>query len=266
MVDESLSEEDFRNLTTKLRFRLSDMGCIEFKQDERRRWYALPPAIASTADDPDSAVLCGARTPGLLSRLEAAAQRCGISIQRIEQEDLPDWICLTGEAEALKRAAAIAEIRYMTDIVAELASRLEPLEITAARAPMGRRITEWKLQFFEPRTGRWEASPINHTVVQCSPTYGSPIYLVEVSRKKEIQMPKREAVFLALAMNNRRVAGYNHEHGKLAVPTYAPLPDRCARLACLASQKCGKLSSGMVEYGPMPERVARFILAAIGQS
>ena len=39
----------FRKLTTKLRFRLSDMGCIEFQQEKRRRctpchlrWHQRP--------------------------------------------------------------------------------------------------------------------------------------------------------------------------------------------------------------------------------
>ena len=115
-------------------------------------------------------------------------------------------------------------------------------------------------------SGRWETSALGHTVIKCSPTYGNSIYLVEISRTKTVQMPKRDAVYLALAMNSRQVASFDHERRILSIPTYAPLPDRCARLACLASEKCGIVSDGMAEYGPMPERVAHFILAAVGQS
>ena len=126
-------------------------------------------------------------------------------------------------------------------------------------------MTGWREQFFDVGSGRWEASALNHTAIQCTPMYGNPIYLVEVSRTKTVQMPKREAVYLALAMNSRKVAGYDCDRRTLRIPTYAPLPDRCARLACLAAEKCATVSGGMVEYGPLPGRVAYFILAAVGQ-
>lgn len=266
MTGEQLNENELQKRVHKLRYHLSDMGCIQFLRQKRLRWNALPPCIVSIPDTPRVSVLCGARSPGLLLQVQAACTQNSVAIERTEQDSLPDWLQLSGEIEAIQRVARVAEVDYVADILTESIAKIESLEQMADRAPVGKRIAGWKERFFDLQTGRWETSSIDHSVVECTPIHGESIYLVQVSRKRMIRMPKREAVFLALAMNGRKIAQYDRGRKMLIIPTFASLPEHYSRIASIVSSGIGKVSNRTVEYGPISERNAHLLLVALGQA
>lgn len=80
-------------------------------------WRVAPPVIAGLAPELGAtAVLCGARTPALLERLEQAAEVSGAKVNRVAQENLPSVITITAAAQtALVETAKKAKLPHIAD-------------------------------------------------------------------------------------------------------------------------------------------------------
>ena len=70
----------------------------------------------------------------------------------------------------------------------------------------------------------------------------------------------------AAALARVSIVSYEATTFLLRVPMHAPLPEPCARLACISSGNVGAIDDGAVLYSPVPPRVAGLILASLGQS
>lgn len=86
---------------------LAALGHVEAAADGT--WRIAPPVLAALADEAGSApmaVLCGARTPKVLERLQAACAQIGTTFCETPQEKRPSVIAVTGTSQTVLLATA----------------------------------------------------------------------------------------------------------------------------------------------------------------
>jgi len=259
-------EEEFSDFVMRLRFRLSDLCYADFFPERRNRWRTLPPMLVSFAETPDRALACGGRTPSLLARFESAAQADCCAIETSAIEALPDAVVLRGDPEDITAVAANCGIHHLTDFASHLWERIVPVDVLLSRAPERDPMINWRQRFFDLGGVRWVDEPILRTACEFTPQFGLGVTLVQISRTKWVEMPRREAIYVAAALAGMPLLTYNAEDQALIVPARAALPTACARLACVQSGNLGVYEKGSVRYAPISLRVARIVMAAVGQT
>lgn len=263
VADSNASGQD---AALQMQFRLSELGDIDFLPEKRRRWQIVPPVLAGFPERQDEAVLCGGRTPALLASLSAAAETWACSLEQEPRAELPDKIRIRGEPNALAAMASAARIKCELDFAANLACRIVPIHTQLAAAPTEDLMIRWQRKYFDLRAQRWVDEPLRRTACECISQYGRRATYVQVSRTRWVRMPKREALYAAASLSGIALALYDAATRRLSAPMHAPLPDQCARLACVSSGSVGTLNGGRVHYSPVSPRIAEIILAALGQS
>ena len=253
-------------LIRTLRFRLSDLGFLDFLLDKRKRWQVPPPVLASFPENRETAILCGGRSPDLVAGLKLAAATNQCSIRCEERPSLPDHIIVTGQINQLEALAASTRIRLSADFAQELIEHFVTIESLLAEAQSGEAMIGWRQEFFDLQTCRWTADRLSRTVCKCASKYGRTMTFLQISRTKTVVLPGREAIYGAAMLSGTSIVSYDAESKTVSVPMSAPLPDACARLACISSGKAGTIDEGLVRYAPVPPRVARIILASLGQN
>jgi hypothetical protein len=263
--DDQADEDQSRKLIQSTRFRLSEVGSVDFAPEKNRRWQVLPPVLAFFPEEPHKAVLCGGRSPALVSTLHklAAEHRC--QLQANERPGLPDHITLSGEADALGAIAAGVSIRCSTDFAEELIESFVTIDKHLANAPVQDLMIGWSRRYFDLKSFRWTTDSIPRTVCECTSRYGRTLTFLQISRTKTVLLPRREAIYGAAAISAVPILNYDPITCVLRVPMHAPLPDACARLACISSCNVGLLDGGFVSYRPISARIAKIILASLGQ-
>jgi hypothetical protein len=264
-IDEARNEDEMRSLIRSTRFRLSDTGSVDFIADKRRRWQVLPPVFASFPENGDRAVLCGGRSPGLVALLNKSAEQLGCTVAAKQRRQLPDEIVVSGESSAIDAVAAACGVRRSPDYGEELIESFVTIEKHLANAPAGELMINWERRYFDLQSRRWTTNTLSHTVCECTSRYGRSITLVQISRTRMVVLPRREAIYGAAALSGVPIVFYDQDHSLLKVPMHAPLPDACARLACISSGSVGTLNDGFVCYENVPPRLAKIIFASVGQ-
>jgi hypothetical protein len=262
--DERL-EEVLGDLVTRTRFRLSDIGSVTFSADNRRRWQVIDPVLASFTENPNRGVLCGGRSPALIQLLNSVAGSEQCTIETRPRPNLPDLIAVIGTPAALNKVADACQVKRATDFAEEMISKFVPISQQLSLAPSGQLMIGWKRQYFDLDSKQWTANPIARTACECISQYGRRKTFLQVSKKKIVELPRREAIYAAASLARAPIVSYDSVSQGLRVPARAPLPEICARLACISSENVGDLSNGTVRYSPVPRRVARLILASLGQ-
>ena len=255
-----------RDAAVQMRFRLSELGDIDFFPEKRRRWQIVPPLLAGFPERQGEALLCGGRTPALLASLSAAAETWACSLEQEPRAELPDKIRIRAGPDALTAVASATRIKCELDFAAELARRIVPIHTQLAAAPTEDLMIRWQRKYFDLRTQQWVDKPLRHTACECVSQYGRRATYVQVSRRRTVRMPKREALYAAASLSGIALVLYDAETRRLSAPMRAPLPDPCGRLACVSSGSVGTLNGGRVHYSPVSPRIAEIILAALGQS
>lgn len=260
------NEAELLRLAATARFRLSEEGSVEFSKDGRKRWRVLPPVLASLPEDPGSAALCGGRCPGLLMRLRSAAEACRCRVETKPREALPDRVGVAGAPEALDAVAAAAGIGRSRNFAGEMAGGFVPVDALLARAPAAEPMTGWRRRWFDLASRRWTDRELPRAVCEYTPQHGPGVVLLPVSRRRTVKLPRREALYAAASLAGASLLSYDAASETLRAPMHAPLPEGCARLACISSGSFGQVEDGCVCYRPVPLRVAGLILACLGQS
>lgn len=248
-----------------MRFRLSELGDIDFFPEKRRRWQIVPPFLAAFSERPGEAVFCGGRTPASIALLNAAASQLQCTITQEPRRGLPDKLRVIGPPAAISEVACAAGVGYSSDLAAEIACHIVPIDVQLSAAPVEEMMIRWQRKYFDLRTQQWRDEPLRRTACECVSKYGRRITYVQVSRTKTVRLPKREALYAAAAISGITLASYDADKQTLSVPMHAPLPDACARLASISSGSVGALDRGRVSYAPVPPRPAEIIMAALGQ-
>jgi len=108
---------------------LSLLAHVEIQQDGS--WQVAPPAFAVIGDESDggkTAILCGARTQGVLERLTKACELNGGELRRHQQTDRPQCIIVAApSASALSAIANVSGIPRQRDAGFTLLACLPPI-------------------------------------------------------------------------------------------------------------------------------------------
>jgi hypothetical protein len=82
----------------EVRFTLQRLGHVEFySAGSENGWRIVPPTIAFREGTPSEGLLCGARLPDLLDRLNAASD---LAVARFQVAGMPERILVSGESHA----------------------------------------------------------------------------------------------------------------------------------------------------------------------
>ena len=262
---EERQEEVLDHLITRTRFRFSDIGSVTFSADNRRRWQVIDPVLASFSENPDRGVLCGGRSPALIQLLNSVARSEQCTIEIRPRPNLPDLIGVIGTPVALNKVANACQVRRAVDFAEEMIRKFVPISEQLSRAPSRELMIGWKRQYFDLDSKQWTANPIARTACECISQYGRRKTFLQVRKKMIVELPRREAIYAAASLARTPIISYDSVSQGLFVPARAPLPEICARLACISAENVGDLSNGTVRYSPVPRRVARLILASLGQ-
>lgn len=96
---------------------LATLGHLELLPNEN--WMIAPPILAGLPSQPDgaaNAVLCGARTPGLLASLSTACANAGVLLETIERPQGPAVVRVAAASDrALSSVASAAGLPFQDD-------------------------------------------------------------------------------------------------------------------------------------------------------
>lgn len=253
-----------------LRTRFSDLGFAEFFVDGTDRWRSFSPLLAASPHQPGEAILTGARTTRLVERLRDASAR--FQCQTFEVV-VDGFTSVKVHGRRLREAAAYAKIAFEQDIGRRLARDLVPLDqiIRDARPrPMPR---SWAVRSFDFRRMTWVDAELPATVVERTSPYGERVYFVHPPEGVPFALPKREAIYAAAwvcADARQRQTGrgipiiqYRPRQNELVTFATAPLPEPCARAACLAGGRASILRDRFIVYERVPPVLASVILVSM---
>jgi hypothetical protein len=141
---------------------LAVLGHVELEADNR--WRVAPPVLAALGEESEqraNAVLCGARTRGLVDRLAKACTAQGAEMQSIAQSKRPDCLLVTAATTSdLCAIATAAALNWQRDAAFTLLASLPtiatwprtPCQMVAGKVEEVRRFSKSNL--------RWTASSI----------------------------------------------------------------------------------------------------------
>jgi hypothetical protein len=257
-------------LHQRVRFNLERLAHVEFGATEcENGWRVVPPTLAlSEHGNAVTGVLCGARTPKLMERIERAAG--GLSFERASQPDCPDIIRMhaTGEKSLIKlaqREGLLCQVDTPTSLLSRLPSvdaikgwRREPLP-TAGR--------EWEVKHFiiERKVMKWrtitlqEANAPDAQGLFCFTRFQMPQYFLREGLET-ISLPGAVGKYHVLSRRQRRVLRYDRTERRLALPAIFRPPLLTERALILCSGFPPSLSvvygRPRLTYRDIPEEVA----------
>lgn len=258
-------DTDVRALCRDVSRGLSELGHVDIFIEGSDRWKVRQPVLGGLCHRPGTAVLCGARSPGLLRSLEESAAVSGCRLVVDPAGDLPAEVRLEGSSGSVASAAAAAELLYVPDLAAVLCSCLVPLLKQLETASEDVAMHNWSTRSFDLTTQRWVEGILPKTAQEYESRYGVRRYLVETRHRKLVRMSRREAVYAAAAQHRKQLAIYDPTAGQLTVPDSAPLPDGFARAACLSSGRRSRFEGGRIVYPDVPPDIAALLLVTAGQ-
>lgn len=114
---DAIPADEFGAVSRRTLGNLRLLGHIEL--DDQSAWRVAPPVLAALpkqAQDRAAAVLCGARTPGILRRLDRACRDADARIEETKKDDLPPVIRVLADCpDTLVRVAELSGIHFQED-------------------------------------------------------------------------------------------------------------------------------------------------------
>lgn len=259
------ADDDLDRLCRSLRVALSDLGHADFFIGGTQKWRVLPPVLGGLVMQQESAVLCGARTPGLIKMLESAGEKHGCSVHRRVEDLAPLTIHLVGSKESMSKVATEVHLPYVDNFAATMCERLEPIAEQLTRTQEERPPINWKVRSFDLQSMRWVDGLMARSACEFTPMFGRPAYFVHKRRGRLFRMGRREAVYASAMLQDSRLAAYDPDSYALSTPLEAPLPEPFARIACLCSGQLAEVSGGRLRYEKVPQDIAAALVVAAGQ-
>lgn len=261
-------DRDLTQLRRSLRVRLSDFAYADFFINDSSRWKILPPLAAGLLAPANAAILIGARTPSLVSEVEASAARTGVAVVCETWDDSPAVIRLEGTPSALNACVVGARIDYAEDYAWRLAATLNPIPALLDRP---RRDTDhapinWVPRSFDLHSQEWVDGLRPNTACEFTPRYGRPRYFVSNRRRRLLEVAsRRNAVYAAAYTQRISLGAYDAATRTLSAPLSSPFPEAYARVACVCSGRRADVRQGRIAYDGVPSEVATVLLTALGQ-
>jgi hypothetical protein len=258
-------DDDVGNLCRTLRISLSDLGYAEFFVGGSQKWKVLPAVLGGLALQTEVAVLCGARTPGLIEGLESVAGKFGCAVHRHPEELAPAFISVIGPRDTVSRVAAEASLPYVENLASSMFEMVEPIEGQLARAVEENPPINWKVRSFALRSMQWVDGLLARSACEFTPMYGHPVYFLHKRRGRLFRLGKREAVYASAMLQDFSLLSYSPASCELTTPLEAPLPESFARTACLCSGQLAEIKGGRLRYKNVPQDTAAALVIAAGQ-
>ena len=258
-------DTDLSDLCRYLRVVLSDLACVDFFVGGTQRWKVLPATLGRLRARPDIALLCGGRTPTLISLLETASTRNGCRILYHRETNAPSLLHVSGPSDALANIAQEVGLVYQEDLAGAICQNLNPIprileSIVEERPPIN-----WRVRSYDLQSMKWVEGLLPRSACEYSPMYGRSSYFLHKRRGKLLRMSKREAVYASAALQSVRLVEYDPSMRILSTLVEAPLPEMFARVASVCSGRMGEVSGGRIKYKDVPPTVASVLLGAVGQ-
>jgi hypothetical protein len=252
-----------KDVARLLRLRFSDLAIAEFFIDGSERWQAFGPLLASSPHDPQTALLAGARTPNLIERLRKSAAAAGCQVFELAVEGLFTSVKVHGRE--LRSVAEAADIEYERDIGRRLALCIPTLDDERGRNQSREPPRNWAVSSFDYDQMIWREGPEHGPAIEMTSKYEERAYFVRARDGGITRLPKRFALYAGAAVQGVELARYDSRTLDLVAPAAAPLPEPCARAACLAGGRASVVRNRRVLYENVPARLAGIILASLEQ-
>jgi hypothetical protein len=252
--------------------RLSELGHVsfEFPSSGGGSWRCFRPVLGGLATA-GTAVLTGARTPGLVERIDSACASTGARVERVDIPGRPTIIRVIGPELKLDETAMIGGTRFVPELAVDLCRTLNPVSALLNSAAVEAAPVNWETHFFDVASRRWrvadsEAALRTTTAFEFRPAFGGRRYFVRDSRRGLLRMRDRsEAAYAAALLNREAMLGYDGDRRVLSVPIGAPLPQEMARAAVAATGTPPSFAGQHLRYNGVSASVAGPLLAAAGQ-
>jgi len=264
-------EDALLPLHQRVRLNLERLGHVEFDAAEcENGWRVVPPSLAVCQHaEGVTAVLCGARTPGLLKRIEDSAN--GLSFERTPHPDCPDVIRVRAAAsEPFAALASRENLLFAPDSPVALLSNIPPVDAFGGwrREPLPSTGKEWNIRKFviEKRTIEWRAVTLqeaNGPGVQGLfrfTLYQRPKYFLRDGHTT-VTLPGAIGKYRVMLGRQRRYLKYDRAERRLSLPAIVRPPLLTERALILCSGFPPALTSApgkrpVLSYRDIPEEVA----------
>lgn len=249
---------------------LERLAHVEFSSAESEKdWRIVPPVLALCRhSDHATGILCGARTPKLLQKVEEAAN--GLAWERSQEADCPDILRFKdAETGVLMEAASRAGILCQPDAPTALLSQLPQIGSLAAfrREPLPASGKEWNVQHLviERRTAKWQTVTLQEANAPGAQglfrftRYQTPQYYLREGRET-LALSDAVGKYYLLSRRGRRVLKYDHKQHSLTVPAIfrPPLLTERALILCSGFPPSVSAVHGrpILTYREIPEEIA----------
>ncbi len=259
--EQAESSDLFRNL----RLHLSELGHVDFFVDKSQRWRVQSPILGGLVDRPEIALLCGGRTPTLLTIIEKVSKENHCKFLVIPSNNSPSQIQVEGSEKALRAVANSSGIQFVPSLATTLFGSLISIDRQLDEATEEQAPHNWAVRSFDLQQQKWVDNILPHTAREYSQTYGQPRYFVATSEDRLLALSKREAIYAAAMLRYILLARYSSDIHTLSVPFTAPLPENFSRIACLSSGKPSRYENGNIVYESLSPNIAALLLVGTGQ-
>jgi hypothetical protein len=265
-------------LHQRVRFNLERLGHVEFDAEGcEDGWRVVPPALAISGHSQEArAVLCGARTPKLLERIEQAAH--GLSFERISVADCPDIIRIHApQSRTLVEVAQRAGIRSQIEAPAALLSylpRIDSLKGWNEALPAAGK--EWDVRQFviEKKTMKWrtitlrEANAPRAQGLFCFTRFQIPQYFLREGGVT-MRVPGAVGKYRILSQSRHRVLKYSRKEQHMVLPAIFQPPVLTERAMVLCSGFPPSVAAvrgrRWLTYKDVPEEIAGMVAELLRQ-
>ncbi|MBZ5687401.1 MAG: hypothetical protein LAP86_20475 [Acidobacteriia bacterium] len=273
------TEDGSLPLHQRVRFNLERLGHVEFDAAGcEDGWRVVPPVLAISGYGGEArGVLCGARTPKLLEKIEREAN--GLTFERMPEEDSPDILRVHArEAEALAELAQRAGIAWQVDAPTALLSYLPRADSLRGWKPerMPAAGKDWDVKQFviAGKRMKWsavtlqEANAPGATGLFCFTRFQIPQYFLREGAET-VRLPGAIAKYRILSQHRRRVLKYKRNEQQITVPAIFRPPVLTERALVLCSGFLPSVNTARgrpwLTYKDVPEDVAGMIAEVLRQ-
>ena len=265
------AEEGFSlPLHQRVRFNLERLAHTEFDTAEcENGWRVVPPTLAlSQSGMMTTGILCGARTPKLLERIERCAN--GLIVERMSYPDCPDIFRVQApETKILVELAKQAGILCQPDAPAALLSHVPAVDAMKGwrREPLPSTGRDWEVKEFviERKVMKWRKIELQDANVAgaeglfCVTRFQMPQYFLREGGET-IRLPGAIGKYRILSHRRRRVLKYDRRARKLSLPAIIrpPLLTERALILCSGFPPSIHIAYNrrILTYRDVPEEIA----------
>lgn len=259
-------DADVAAIARTMRTSLSDLGDADFFVDGSQRWRIRPTVLGGLSLRPGAAVLVGGRTPDVIHALRNAAESHACRLTTQVDKAVPARVMVEGDRNVLLAVAATAGISFVDDLSLTVVANAVPIEVQVANAEVDRPPANWAARSFDFALMRWVDGLQERSACEYRSQYGPHRFYLHLRRGRFLRLPKRDAVFAAAALAGVPLIGYDGNSKTLSCSLATPLPELCARAACLCSGAPAEVREDRLLYKAVSAELARVLLVASGQS